>query len=591
MHSILNALPDPDVQVDSGKVYSNRFNDIYFAGDGPKETQRVFLEPARIVNRILQQSEFTIFEFGFGTGLNFLALMQHLQHRSHSCRIRYIAIEQFPLSSSQINSALQPFAGELDCLTELLNSLPPRVPGWHRRFFENHQVELTLGYGSIKDGLVDFHRTDRAGVDAWFLDGFAPARNPDMWEPHLFDLMFGRTKNQGTVTSFSAAGEVRRNLAAAGFKVTRVEGQEGHKRHSTLAMASAATLTPRILPKQVTVVGAGLAGTTVAGALAQRGVGVQLFDKQGSIAQLSSSNPRAIQHPRLSAAPTINSLYRIHSYAHSQSVAERLTAVDQRGALQIDDDNMSQKRNHLVADFFDDDWCLPIDSQESRERTNGLIQTPAVFYPRSSVIDCQQLCHQLIDNPLIEFINGELDTQHQNSSGTQVIATGNEVSSLLYGIPLEVYSQGGQVDQFSFLSGNLPITEIILNNGYLVSHENTITSGSTYEWDGWTQKHSTDLNRQRVLSSYPDAKLVWNSCFRSTRLVAKDRFPVIGQLVPHVWLSLAHGSSGTCSTPFAAEQIACSILQEIGIGAPDFDTLLNPHRFATRQQRRGIKHA
>ncbi|MCE2407433.1 MAG: NAD(P)-binding protein, partial [Pseudomonadales bacterium] len=136
---------------------------------------------------------------------------------------------------------------------------------------------------------------------AWFLDGFAPDRNPEMWHPDLFKTMHTVTKTGGSVTTFSAAGRVRSGLQEAGFNVQRVEGQNAQKRHTTMATFNGNGYSPARSPTYVRVVGGGLAGSTIAQTFARKGVHVELCERAGGVGSATSAIPAAIQHPRLSA--------------------------------------------------------------------------------------------------------------------------------------------------------------------------------------------------------------------------------------------------------------------------------------------------
>ena len=137
-------MPEPDIIWHEGQPYSERFRDIYFAHDGPAETRRVFIEPAQLIERIRMQSVFSIMEFGFGTGLNFLTLAQILTDHRIDTRVRYISVDKYPLHTTDTAQALEPFKTELRLVDALLRKMPPRIPGWHRRYFSNYQLELSL---------------------------------------------------------------------------------------------------------------------------------------------------------------------------------------------------------------------------------------------------------------------------------------------------------------------------------------------------------------------------------------------------------------------------------------------------------------
>ncbi|MCY4095868.1 MAG: tRNA (5-methylaminomethyl-2-thiouridine)(34)-methyltransferase MnmD, partial [Gammaproteobacteria bacterium] len=385
-------MPDPDIEWIDERLHSKRFHDIYFAHDGPAETRRVFIDPAHLIERIHNQATFSIMEFGFGTGLNFLTLARMLKDHRVRSRVRYISVDNYPLKSTDIARALRPYGDELDLLDALLSHLPPRVPGWHKRYFFNPDVELSLCYSDVASALEDFIATDESGVDAWFLDGFAPNRNADMWEPKLFEKMRSVTKRGGTVTTFSAAGRVRNALQEAGFRARRIEGSESQKRHTTLATIEVSGFDPTSLPKQVRVVGGGLAGTTVAQTFARKGVEVELLERESNIGVKTSAIPAAIQHPRLSAADTLLALFRIHAYAHSRSLLNGYDAVSTIGAVHLPDDGMPLARLTDVAELMGDDWMVLLDADATHILINQSIR--GAWFPHSAIVHGTQLCSE-----------------------------------------------------------------------------------------------------------------------------------------------------------------------------------------------------
>ena len=184
----------------------------------------------------------------------------------------------------------------------MLEVLPPPISGWHRRHFCNGRIELSVFFGDVDECVNDFVERDRRGVDAWFIDGFSPERNSAMWNPELFKSMAQGTKQHGTVTTFSAAGHIRRTLENANFTVSRIDATP-HKRHTTLGVFQGEQVT-HLVPTCATVVGAGVSGSSLARALANEQVRVDLIDTNGIPASKTSAIPVAIQHGRLSSANT-----------------------------------------------------------------------------------------------------------------------------------------------------------------------------------------------------------------------------------------------------------------------------------------------
>ncbi len=201
---------------------ARRFQDPYFSlQDGLAETRHVFLAGNDLPARF--SPGFHVAELGFGTGLNLLTCWQSWLDSGQDGCLRYTGFEAFPMSVRDMETALAGFPG----LAPLAARLLPRWAGGHRRFsLDRLEVEIIIG--DARKTLVGW-----AGkADAWFLDGFSPARNPEMWGADLMAQVARHTKPAGTFATYTAAGHVRRALSDAGFTVERISGF-GRKRHMT----------------------------------------------------------------------------------------------------------------------------------------------------------------------------------------------------------------------------------------------------------------------------------------------------------------------------------------------------------------------
>jgi len=201
--------------------YSKRFEDRYFSReDGRAETQEVFLTGNRLPERWQQGEHFQIAELGFGTGLNFLeTLALWHKHAPPKARLTFTSFELYPLSRYEIARALLSWPDLCELATPLLDQWP---------------IEKTAQFGHITLKLITGDACTtlphwQGVADAWFLDGFSPAKNPQLWQAGLMQSVYDHTTNGGTFSTYTAAGSVRRNLQAAGFRVERVKGF-GNKR-------------------------------------------------------------------------------------------------------------------------------------------------------------------------------------------------------------------------------------------------------------------------------------------------------------------------------------------------------------------------
>lgn len=572
-------LPTADVDFDGGRPVSRRFGDVYYSADGPDEVRRVFLGPAAVAERAQASDQpFTIAELGFGTGLNLVVVAAATRARLH-----FVSFERHPLSRADLARALEPWRHDHPLIERLIAAYPPPVRGWHRRSFESGRIQLSVFFGDVGDGLADFREHQRRGVDAWFLDGFAPKRNPEMWRDALFADIAALCAPHATATTFSAAGDVRRRLAAHGFTVRRVD-QRPHKRHSTAAVFARAGRTFRA-PREVVVVGAGLAGTATARRLADKGIGVTLLDRGEGVASGASAIPAAVLHPRLLPTASADAIYRLQSYLHAAAWLRDRAGIATTGVLQLAGHNgpsagdtlASEERTrlHQIAEATPDDIAAYADPHAASEIAGAPIRAPGLFFPGALTIDGKALALDLANDPNITVLP-TLDTP----PGTTVVrATGADVAAFPH---LEVRPLAGQLDRFPC---DRPPRLPIVGDGVIVPDAASVWAGATYEYRPWDPDHASQANATRYAGFFDAEPAPTLNRFRGIRAVTSDRLPVIGA-DGDTWFNLGHGSHGTITAIFGAEIIASALNGEVAPATSDIRTLLEPARFRRRQLRR-----
>lgn len=211
---------------DGDMPYSPRFGDhFYCRSDGRLECGHVFITGNGLPARWQEPGRFRIGELGFGTGLNLSETWrQWKETRSPKGHLSFTSFELYPMPRAAIDKALSRWR-ELDAERQALTALWPDAPQGHVTLDLDAQTRLTVVCGPALEGLAAW--PDR--FDAFYLDGFAPSRNPDMWSQELMRLVFDRTAEGGSFATYAAAGFVRRNLAAAGFTVERPPGFAGKR--------------------------------------------------------------------------------------------------------------------------------------------------------------------------------------------------------------------------------------------------------------------------------------------------------------------------------------------------------------------------
>ncbi len=311
-----------------GALWSTRYGDVYFSrAGGLGEKRHVFLAGNGLHARwsgLAPRACFTIGETGFGTGLNFLcAWSLWRQVAPPGATLHMVSTEAHPLDPAALHTALLPWAGLAREREALLGQYEAFPPGWHRLRFDGGRVVLTLVVGDARETLPEID----AAIDAWFLDGFAPALNPHLWTDEIFAAVSALSTVGTTVATYTAAGEVRRGLEAAGFSMRRQRGF-GTKRE----MLSGICVTPRLLPsttpwfarplsrpdaRSAIVVGGGIAGAAAAASLAARGMQVTLLERQSTLALGASGNVQAVLYAKLSPHRTARSRLFADGYLHA----------------------------------------------------------------------------------------------------------------------------------------------------------------------------------------------------------------------------------------------------------------------------------
>jgi tRNA 5-methylaminomethyl-2-thiouridine biosynthesis bifunctional protein len=374
------------------------FGDIYFSGDGHAETHHVFLDGNELASRFQSALQFSIGELGFGVGLNILAAwnLWRLTVKPAGARLDFLSIEKFPLTKDDLARAHAAWPQFAPLSARLIAAYPPRLAGMHQVFLDR-DVTLTLAFGDAAAALS----ICEASIDAWFLDGFAPAKNPEMWSPDVFAEVARLSAPQATAATFTVAGEVRRGLAAAGFAVEKRKGF-GRKRE----MLTARLTRPRgpahrrkpwfeedqpvrlASGARVAIIGGGVAGTALAHALRRSGFSPTIIDRAG-LAGGASGNAAGLIMPRLDLGDGPTGRFFKSAYLHALRVIDELAAEGEAAffnacgvALLARDDAGRDRFERAFKEGF-----LSIGMME--QRADGL------FFPQAGVIAPRLFCKAL----------------------------------------------------------------------------------------------------------------------------------------------------------------------------------------------------
>lgn len=582
-------LPAARIRYQHDQPYSLDFSDIYHAADGAAEVQRVFLGPCGIdelaAERGVGRRPVRIGEFGFGSGLNFAVAAERCL--AAGARLHFVSVEAAPLDAADFTAIARARAGVHPIYAELADRYPPRLRGWHRRFLADGRICLSLWWGDADAGLADLADRQRQPMDAWFLDGFAPDRNPAMWDDALLAGLPALSRPGTRVATFTAAGRVRRALTAAGFAMRRVD-QRPHKRETLAGTLEAGGIDGFEPPAVVNVAGAGLAGASVAWHLARAGYAVRVWDG-GAGSPPGSALPVTVLHGRLLADGSAAAALRSHGYLYAADLVRGLGGFEPTGVLQRPAPGQPPDRlANLAARYAGSGaWLRLLGAAEGTALARWPVEDGCLWLPGGGRVDTPAMTAGLLQHPGIELVPEALP---ETAAGCLVLACGAGVHAFAAARFLEIAAVQGQIDMVT--AARLPAVPLV-GNGYLVPAGKLLAAGATYEYRPWPEAEASAAN----LAQLEGLAHTWQARHRGTRAVSSDRAPIAGALfdpagepLPGLYVSTGHGSSGNVSAHLAADCVSALI----GGDCPPLDraaeAALSPLRFRIRQARRGFRH-
>jgi tRNA 5-methylaminomethyl-2-thiouridine biosynthesis bifunctional protein len=590
-------------------------------GQGLEVSLRLLLQANGLPKRWHGRDLFTLAEIGFATGLNFLLTWDQWRSHPGTGWLHYLGVEPHPFTPPDMASLVQGLPAQLHGLgRELLTQYPEPVPGFHRLIFPAHRLTLTLMYGDASECL----EACDARVDAWYLDGFAPVQNERFWNHHLYQQIARLSPPGASLVCLTAANHLRHGLETAGFRIEHHPGLGRSNEHLTgLRVPSPHHEDPRApwfpMPepatapeRQVTVVGAGLAGTSVALALARRGWEVTVVDQGPGPATGASGNPAGILMPHLSAEHGVVSRFTLQAAEFSRHWIESLGADtrslprDWCGALWLADGKRLARRQARIAERL----ALPetllrgVDAHEASELAGVHLELPGLFLPRAGWVDPAALCRAQLESSAARVLFGrrlaglvrqgdvwQLEDEKGltiTRSSRVVLANGAGLTGWLHGI--EPNTLRGQLSQFPATTASRKLRRVLCYEGYVTPQTGAghVCGASFVRNDRTTELRPAEHadNLASLARIWPRAlegqtpRLAGRAALRHT---SPGRVPMVGPLPdmaifdalygdlhhgrPHqnypdapclsgVYLSLAHGSRGLTSAALAAELLA-----------------------------------
>lgn len=602
-----------------GLPYSPQYHDIYFSREsGINETRHVFLQQNNLAERwqaLKPGGHFVIGETGFGTGLNFLCAWQLWdQTAPPDARLHFISTELHPIAPDELRRAQASWPELAAFSAEFLARYAAMAPGWHRMTFAQGRVALTLLIGDARTTLP---RLD-ACVDAWFLDGFAPSKNPHMWSADLFQAIAACSSPKATFSTFTSAGAVRRDLQAAGFKVEKTAGC-GKKREILRGGLAGAGRDPLPTPnRKAVVIGGGLAGCASAYALAKRGWQVTLIERHPSVAAEASGNHQGILYARLMPKMSPLSELTLAGYQHAlRMLGQLLPQGDdtwrQCGLLQLAFDEREAARLQGILDLgLPSSLLHSISRDEAGARSGVALPVGGLLFPGSGWVSPQALCRALVNQPGITLLSGqEVAALEHGHAGWEVhgesgllattpvviVACAGHTMRFAQTAHLPIRSIRGQVTYLPATTRSQSVSTVLCGESYAAPARHGIhTIGATYgnledslELRAADHRKNLDMLSQLSPEFYSalggDALTVETLEGRAAcRCNVADYLPLLGGVsidTPGLYVNTGHGSRGLITAMLAGEALTAMLEGEPAPLPSELIRAMSPSRFSS----------
>ena len=614
----LTQLETPDVYIEErdGRpcLVSATYGDIYYSTkNGLDETELVFIDGNDLIARMRAQNRIVVAETGFGTGLNFLALLRHwaelwAELGADAPQLYFTTCELAPLDAKLIKEMLHHFPALREFIPMLLSILPPAWPGRHRRHLFGGKVVVDFLYG---DSLEMIKASDFK-ADAWFLDGFTPSRNPAMWQDELFLEIARCSAPDATIASFTAAGDVKRGLTAAGFAIER-KSAEPHKWHRIIGKrvkGASAKFNNNInyTAQRIVIVGSGIAGASVAAGLMRQGITPLILSQGDGPHDGASGNIVAVQTPRLTALDTHPGRFSVAAYGYARWCSAQLGADLDDCSISYGWNEREYSRQFKILEQGWPESLLRVDDDQKIIDAAGVdAKMDGLVFPHGGSIDPRILCSALLEGAEIQY-GVTLEGFHQQDDGRWALATnqGEIIADqfvLATGWGLAPLTKGWLDPYFDFQVtagrvSHLPpsafpsLKAAISFGGYLArAGDGSLALGASFDRDiegedlPAIDADAHEINRQLLPAHMRDAAgdaSNWQGR-ASWRLAATDRQPVAGKVGKGLYILAALGARGMVTGPIAGDHVASLITDAPSPFDRGMRGVVNPYRFSARK--------
>ncbi len=546
---------------------SDIFQDPYFSSVGAiVEKTHVFLQGNELESRFKNMKGdeiFVIAELGFGLGINFLLTMQLWEkYASSDAQLHFISTELNPLLKEDLTAVLTFFPELSAYAKKLIHQYPSLTPGTHRIHFGN--ITLTLFLGDAFDSLSDYvcdrqpnlqNQLRSFTVDAWYIDGFSPSKNPLLWQQDLFDLIALMSDVNTTLTTYSVSRSVKDALVSSGFELTKKKGI-GRKREFLFAkkkvlvalnrnrqykqLASPWHCAKNNVPLQkhhkIAVVGAGLAGTMMAYRLANRGFNVQLFEKESRVASLASGNIMGLVHFKLSAFHSPLNDFMLSAFLYAITFYTSIDDIECVAGVAdlLEQKDFDKKKAQLLAFSIAYPQLIQfLSCSELSHTANVKLSKGGLFYPTALTLSPLMLCQTLSRHENIKLTYEAFTPDIEDDFDKIIFCGGSETKTFPPCQRLDLKPVPGMISLLSSTKDSKKLSIALSDNGYITpaNNDGIHLVGGSYHMKEVTRAHQmhVDIINQMSdgFSGFGDQSFQFKEGIRAK---TNDYLPYVGAL-------------------------------------------------------------
>tara|TARA_B100001175_G_scaffold90589_1_gene76357 strand:- start:1025 stop:2791 length:1767 start_codon:yes stop_codon:yes gene_type:complete len=556
---------------DGESISSKDYEDRYFQVNGFEESKEVYIDGNNLEERweSFSGSCFTIGELGFGLGLNFLTMMHCWLKKERSFNLDYIGIDKKILEKSNLIMLEEAFPNLKNEIKVLKECDIVGHNGFECISIPDLKIRLILITEDIQKAINDICVSN---IDAWFLDGFDPKKNPEMWEEDILKTVFDLSSCDSSFSSFTSVGRIRRALLENGFEVSKVSGF-GTKRHRIIGKKFIENKKSNGI-KKIAILGAGLSGSNLAFNLANANIEVDIYDALADLNKGSSGGPIASMYPKFSLDNSPRSKFLIASYFFSLNFYIKNLGFENTGLLFYGSDEIKDKWISKILTLGRDDLFELLNDDEVENFLGVSEIKKALHVKKGLYLQPLELKKKLLEHRFIKIIPNEEFVSFSEEKSKVVVdfksglRKSYDALAVCTGKGLKDFNDNLKVS-YGLMAGisNKDLFNIkkpLNHQGYIIPKvDGTNWIGSTYEQSPDLKKENIEekIKLNHAIFGRKGMSFEIQDIWEGERVSARSNLPIASKIpeTKNIYCIGGLGSRGLSYAPFLAEIVSSAI--------------------------------